>query len=509
MRIEGIEIDNFRHLQNIKFDFGSQITVIAGGNGTGKTSLLGIIGHVFKFGKGQSTLINARFETKYSDVFRFSSRHDSAGYKYKVLFKNDFKKEAELRVTNENGKVRHRIDVGGRIRGGGKVSKPVIFLSLKRLLPLAQENERNIYLGLQILSPEFITEYSKIYNEIFSTSETINPVHTKSNNKNSFSPTTINFDAHGISAGQDNIGHIILALLSFANLKQKDVSYDGGLLLIDELDATLYPAAQKNLLIVFLRKSKELNLQIVFTTHSSDLLNFLSSRNGSIFKHVTNFVSLSNSLGSVVAKQGFPELENLLADLNHEAVRSIRPKKVNYYFEDHEAFCFFKGVIEGVDFTCENVYKDLSISCGTYKTLIEKGFEEFSRSVVVLDGDFKSNFTSAQDNNVVFLPGEERPENIIKKFLETLPESDLFWNNRSRYTKRVFLQSVSGFRDNREDMKRWFKKDIVNWGENGANLFSRWKELNSLEAQTVIDRTKQVIKRIMENFYELSTYNRS
>lgn len=508
MKISKLNITQFRHLNNLTFDLGSTITVIAGGNGTGKTSLLGLVGHIFRFGNSPKNLFNERYETKYSSVFRFSRDHDTIGnYQYKLTFTDNSEKEAQLRITNENGKLRHRIDVGGRVRHGGKINKPVIFLSLKRLLPLAQENERNIQIGLQTLTAAQTTEYSNLYNEIFSTTETINPSHTKSNNKNSFSPTTTTFDAHGISAGQDNIGHIILALLSFRQLKDNDPNYVDGLLLIDEIDATLYPAAQKNLLKVLLRLGRELNIQIVFTTHSSDILNFLNSRNGSQFKHHTNFVSLSNSLGSVAATEGFNELRSLLADLNHEALRTIRPRKVNYYFEDNEAFCFYKGIINGVDFGCENDFKNLSISCGTYKTLIDKGFEEFFRSIVVLDGDFSSTINQTNTNNVVLLPGTQRPENIVKDFLTTLPETDIFWNNSHQYTKRVFLNNINGVADDREDMKRWFNREIEFWGTNGCNLFQRWKDLNTTEADMIIERTRTIINRILTNFYELATSN--
>lgn len=508
MKISNITISRFRHLNDLTFDLGSTITVIAGGNGTGKTSLLGLIGHIFRFGNSPKNLFNERFETKYSSVFRFSSNHDTAGvYHYKLTFSDRSEKEAQLRITNEDGRIRHRIDVGGRVRHGGKITKPVIFLSLKRLLPLAQENERNIQIGLETLTTDQTTEYANLYNEIFSTTENINPSHTKSNNKNSFSPTTATFDAHGISAGQDNIGHIILSLLSFRQLKENDPNYDDGLLLIDEIDATLYPAAQKNLLKVLLRLGRELNIQVVFTTHSSDILNFLNSRNGSQFKHHTNFVSLSNSLGPVNVSEGFKELQSLLADLNHEALRTIRPRKVNYYFEDYEAFCFFKGIIDGVDFGCENDFKNLSISCGTYKTLIDKGFEEFFRSVVVLDGDFSSTIGQTATNNVVLLPGTQRPENVVRDFLASLPDTDIFWNNSHQYTKRVFLNNINGVADNREEMKKWFNREIDFWGVNGGNLFQRWKDLNSTEAGSIIERTRTIVNRILTNFYELSTSN--
>ncbi len=506
MKISEINITQFRHLNNLNFSLGTIFTVIAGGNGTGKTSLLGLIGHIFRFGNSQRSLFNERFETKYSSVFRFSDSHDIGNnYQYNLTFIDGSEKEAQLRTTSENGRIRHRIDVGGRVRHGGKIIKPVIFLSLKRLLPLAQENERNIQIGLQTLTITEANEYAALYNEIFSTSEAITPLHTKSNNKNSFCPTTTKFDAHGISAGQDNIGHIILALLSFRKLKDNDPNYVDGLLLIDEIDATLYPAAQKNLLKVLLKVGRELNIQIVFTTHSSDILNLLNSRNGSSFKHYTNFVSLTNSLGTVSASEGFTELQSLLADLNHEALRTIRPKKINYYFEDYEALCFFKGIINGVDYNCQNDFKNMSLSCGVYKTLIDNGFEEFFRSVVVLDGDFRSQIQQTNDNSVVLLPGALRPENIVKDFLISLPETDSFWANEHKYTKRVFLNNITGVVDNRKSMKKWFNEDIEYWGIDGNNLFQRWKELNPAEANAVIERTREIIERILNKFYELST----
>ncbi|KAA8788083.1 ATP-binding protein, partial [Lactobacillus crispatus] len=72
-------------------------------------------------------------------------------------------------------------------------------------------------------------------------------------------------------------GQIIEAVLSFEMLKkQLGKSYIGGILAIDEIDATLHPAAQNRLIDWLLKKSKELKLQIVFTTHSLTLLEHLS-----------------------------------------------------------------------------------------------------------------------------------------------------------------------------------------------------------------------------------------
>jgi len=93
------------------------------------------------------------------------------------------------------------------------------------------------------------------------------------------------------------------------------------------------------------------------------------------------------------------------------------------------------------------------------------------------------------------------------EFLQNLPENDSFWDNSSRYTKRVFIDSINGVPDNRETMKNWFNSQIEFWGIDGSNLFTRWKEINELEANEVIERSREIIKRIMDNFYDLSTNN--
>ncbi|MEM7928017.1 AAA family ATPase, partial [Morganella morganii] len=80
------------------------------------------------------------------------------------------------------------------------------------------------------------------------------------------------YDHESVSVGEDNIGQIVQALFSFRKLKLEYADYHGGLLLIDEADAGLFPAAQKRLIEVLENECKKYNLQVVFTTHSPTLI---------------------------------------------------------------------------------------------------------------------------------------------------------------------------------------------------------------------------------------------
>ena len=81
------------------------------------------------------------------------------------------------------------------------------------------------------------------YKEIFSVidSEEINVDSISSSNKHTASIHNNNHDALAISAGQDNLGKLLIAVLSFKRLmeKYKD-DYKGGLLLIDEIESTFH-----------------------------------------------------------------------------------------------------------------------------------------------------------------------------------------------------------------------------------------------------------------------------
>ena len=72
MKITKLIIKNFRHLHNLELRFGERITAIAGQNSTGKSSILGLVGHVFTFPSAYKTLNEKQFATQYSEIFSFS-----------------------------------------------------------------------------------------------------------------------------------------------------------------------------------------------------------------------------------------------------------------------------------------------------------------------------------------------------------------------------------------------------------------------------------------------------
>jgi energy-coupling factor transporter ATP-binding protein EcfA2 len=501
-RIKELNIIKFRHLDNISnIKMGEKLTVIAGGNGTGKSSLLGLIGHVFSFRNNGRVVVNPFYatplETQFSEVFRFSPDHDyEPPYSYSLLFHDGITRSAVSRFVATNN--RFRIDVGIRKKGHGKVSCPVVYLGLKRLIPLAQESEGSIKVLLENkLSDEDKRLYKEWHNRVLVLDDDVAPQHMKSRNKEVYFPTCDKYDALGNSAGQDNLAQIILALLSFKRIKEelKD-DYPGGILLIDEVETTLYPAAQHQLMHLLLKAAGDYDLQVIFTTHSTDIISYMLNPKERTFYYSAEIIYLHKQRGVITVCQDKNELPGMLADLTHTVREENRQRKVNTYFEDEEARIFFRG-ITSPDLKSKLATKRCNAGAEFYGSLLRYRFPEFRKSLIILDGDQCRNNQLKRNPNILLLPGSVSPENLFCEFLDGLAEDDAFWESRlGGYDKQTFLNHKPSNTTNRSTMKQWFNSEKVNWGSGCSKLIRRWKQSNESAVRSFNESLKKKIERL-------------
>ena len=95
MKLKKLFISDFRHMKDVDINFGDYLTVISGLNGTGKSSVLGLAGHLFSFRETTGTkfiyktIIGKPFETEYSEIFKFCSNSDvGKDYYYSALIED-------------------------------------------------------------------------------------------------------------------------------------------------------------------------------------------------------------------------------------------------------------------------------------------------------------------------------------------------------------------------------------------------------------------------------------
>lgn len=547
-QLKKITIEKFRALNNVEVEFGDYITVICGKNGTSKSSILGIAAQIFSFEKDYVTGANLRgfkqisgkgFKSQYKEHIRISEEFDvpgslsasillHEGYTDQVATAN---LELMTRTDDETKKILPRPVIRKNSTATGNTSRnfthPVIFLSLKRLYPIADRDYKAI---------DF--DYLKAHEQEFIalTNELLNRSSTQATGTHGTITSAVahgdNYNHESVSAGEDNAGQIIMALLSFKKLKAEYVDYKGGLLLMDEADAGLFPTAQVNLLKIFERECRKLNLQVVMTSHSPVMIEYAYEQ--SQHEHSKKFktVYLSNTYGSVQVIQDW-SWAKISADIHTRTV-SAGPMatlpSVNVYFEDKEAENFFDALISRQPVKKFTIaMSEVTLGCTNYVNLIKNKVPEFTeKSVICLDSDAHSHIKGKNYKTIVLLPGEFPPDQLIFQHLYNLPAEDGFWQNELQFTRDVFtnaarettnelkitgskvdlderIKAYEGALKPRDIFKKFYKGDevqkVLSCGTKPYGAWKHWIDSNPVLVNQFLEQFKATIYGVMKNGY--------
>lgn len=547
-QLQKINIEKFRALKNVEIEFGEYITIICGKNGTSKSSILGIAAQIFSFEKDYVAGTSLRefkqisgrsFKSQYKEHIRISEKFDvpgslsasiviHEGYTDQVATAN---LELMTRSVDEDNKILPRPVIRKNSTATGNTSRnfthPVIFLSLKRLYPIADRDYKAIdFEYLKTHESEFIALTNELLNR--------NSTHATGTHGTITSAVAHgdNYNHESVSAGEDNAGQIIMALLSFKKLKAEYANYKGGLLLIDEADAGLFPTAQLNLLKIFERECRKLNLQIVMTSHSPVMIEYAHEQ--SQLEHSKKFktIYLSNTYGDVQVMQDW-SWAKISADIHTRTVTTgstATLPRINVYFEDKEAENFFDALMIRQPikkFTTS--MSEVTLGCANYINLIEKKVPEFTeKSVICLDSDAQSRIKGKNYKTIVLLPGDYPPDQLIFQHLYNLPAEDDFWKNDLQFTRHVFtnearetinelnitgnnvdlrerIQAYKGASKPREIFKKFYQgqelQKMLNCGAKPYGAWRNWIDKNPSLVNQFLEQFKGTIYGVMKSGY--------
>ena len=517
MKITKVHIDRFRGFHDQEFEVGSQLTAIAGQNGTQKSTLLGIITQTFTISKdnpmsGEKPLCGGTYRSAFKDKFRLSPTFDKPkGHEWTLYFDDRESFQIESIKRSDDSGIRFW-QKGNREKGDGYIQFPTIFLSLKRLIPVAEENA--IKTDDTLLNNDEIRKFKELHNKILiSTTPITSTTGITSTNKQSLGVNTEIYDWNQNSMGQDNIAKIILALFSFQRLKDKyGPSYQGGILAIDELDATMYPASQVELLKVLRKYASDLKLQIFYTTHSLSLLEATDElcEETKLRPETSNqvrIIYLKHSDDQVLIKSDV-DFNSIVLDLNVIAETPHKRKnKITVYVEDKETEIFVKAILKQKLYGYLNFVK-ATFSCSSLIELVNKKVPAFSYpySIIFLDGDVRKDKANKKKlsiaRNVLLLPGDDSPERLVVKYLYNLSDTDPLWNNISNgYTKQVCFREISFDRilADREDAKKWFNQQLQYWGRGGVKVLNPFFATIQEDIDSFKSDYAQMIKRYIHD----------
>ncbi len=510
----------FRRLANITIDIADRLTVIAGHNGIGKSTIMGLIANNSGLtGALPQTYKERSYQANLTDIFHIDYEKEFRAPKErgetlpapiveylindtepatKVFSLTDriagAKRAARLgikkvRVVPRNQPHSPFKSEDGSVTFGSdaKLPLPTLFVGMSRMHPIGEVPIESITHMLdESMHPADKKFFNEFVNKVIEVGEdapddSITTQKAAGNFKNSKHPA-YGHSSLAASLGQESLSDIATALASFHKLEREDkANYPGGLLVIDEVDAGFHPRAQRNLVIALQSAARKLKLQIVVTTHSMVVIEGVHPDSSSAKATSPDaVVYLMDKAQPYVANLS---LEEIRADMHLLPPKPALKQKVKkdvlkIYFEDEEAAYVFErvapaSVLRALAKQLGVKIKPMPLGLGCNNLLgLSKHDPYFKQVVIALDADH----TGTKPRNAVSLPGEKlSPERMIIKFVRSLHQSPAkhkeSWEKlkalhvTTAHLKEYLLDDVPTSND-REPLKKWWKatlEHVQNW----------------------------------------------
>lgn len=561
--LDNIYIDKFRKLSNIKIPIGRRITFISGHNAVGKSTILGLIANGSEYkSTDNKSLFEKNFGSKFNEIFRLDLEKDynknySALLKYSFNGNEIFKKcaiskhkkspsviannpkspEHYLKIVPRNYNLEEEKLDNGTFQGIGasaKVPMPTLYIGMSRIMPNGEIFDNMIRITKSSKSSLYKDYYNKLYSTVFPTIESeinleeeLMEQDVKYSQKRSLVPFFKNHSPESMSLGQDSISTILTAITSFYKLKEEiPEEYKGGILVIDEVDAGLHPYAQLQLFKLLDEKSKELNLQIICTTHSLTLTQELLRRSYATSQNIqdpTLYYSLSYIQNirnpKIMPNPTYSKVKNDML-LQGNPLIEIK-KQVNIYVEDNEAKDLLQTILDHLssNLTTDDYRYEViasQINCDTLLKLPEK--DDYFKSVVIIpDGDVKTKETYRQiienNKNILPLPTQNNPEDIIINYLKDHlldgeNENHEFWISNFSLTSQhveqvILIELIDDLKSLRKDdkirsaKKKWYNKHKMVFEK--SNLLTFWLNDNLSEVNDFVTKLDAIILDLLKS----------
>lgn len=257
--------NGLRGIKNLVAEFNYPVTFFAGQNGCGKSTLLSLAALAYHGFPGFEPTNARRWATHddgdfgyytFQDFFhRGPGDSDVSGVE--ICWK--FTKDKEVRITKQSDKW---------MRYERRPTRPVEFIGLSRAIPAIELNALRNQFGIgssptpQPLSAAAGQKLSRVLGRQYTSAEVLNTKKfaiRRSSNSNGY--TSFN-----MGTGEDALIGLIARLESVPS---------GGLVVIEELESGLHPAAQRKITEILVEISLERQLQIIGSTHSQHILDQL------------------------------------------------------------------------------------------------------------------------------------------------------------------------------------------------------------------------------------------
>ncbi len=422
---KNLTINSFRHLKDLCIDFEHPVTVVAGTNKIGKTSLLLLLACSHeRFMKIDSTSpVPSLRPHAWKDVLSFTS-HENAG--------TDYSYELEWRVGTQNrtGEGKRLASAGAWTGLGKKSSDPnrinakirdreVRLVDLERVLPGRSFTNALYRKAKSATEVRLNNDIEQAFSYLFDlTGIKISEVggHT---NKSCFliSDTNGSYSTFNAASGEESAIYLLKDLVD---------SPTDSLVLVDEVEAGFHPSVQRKLADVIQYISWRDKKQFIISTHSPTLLSAFPVKSRRFLEFTAD---------------GF----RVIRGISHQAARSkmdsVGHPLVHLYCEDKLAYYLVGQALVRMATKHPHANRLVNIimsgPINEVKNDYERhkrNFEQYSNKVgycAVFDGDHKdhsdySGYFGNSTARVHFLYPYEAPERfLVRSFLNQNPNKEL------------------------------------------------------------------------------------
>jgi predicted ATPase len=434
-----IDVTYFRHIHNLDITFDHPITVIAGTNKIGKTSLLLLIACSHQnFQKYDSTKPDTVLRNHmWRDVFNFTSYENNfRDYSYKLYWRigNQIKNgEGKRSRTSQSwtGLGKYSSDAN---RMNAKIRDKIVrIIDLDRLLParnFSNSLRRKVLYANQV---RLHADIEQAFNYIF---ENSNPVELYSIGSH------INKTAYLIKPSHTSQGGEIYSSFNAASGEESLINIladifetpNDSLIMIDELEAGIHPNVQRRLSDIIQYISWHHKKQFIITTHSPTLLSAFPQKSRKFIDKSYN--GDYEIISAISVNAAFSKMDAQSYPL------------VQLYCEDTEAEFIIKNMLVKINQTKKNFDKLVNIIISGPIDQVKNDYLRHKKNFpymrlkigycCVFDGDHithtdYSMYHQNQNEFTFFLYPYVAPEKfLVQTYLDAYPNSQL--NTALAYT---------------------------------------------------------------------------
>lgn len=514
----------FRKLGNFNIQFADRFTLIAGHNGIGKSTILGLVANTFGFTErgGPKSYFSEPF---YANIERIvylaltevaQAQKDTASAPVVTASINGFEVKKRCAMTHRTEWKRARVVPRTIERAGddtvgqdAKVPLPTIYLGMKRLASAGEADEKEVAsTKFEMHSDDSTLMVDFVGAVIHGTELNTDITHQtiRGSKKKTAQPGYEMHDAFAVSMGQDSLASIATSLASFNKLK-RDMGdlYPGGLLVIDEMDVGFHPHAIGRLVKSLKTYANRLDLQIIATTHSPRLIEAVHPDGEGNARAPDRVIYLLDTKRPRLAPdQSLRAMLSDMAMVPDDREPRKQPKPIlAVYFEDDEAAQFCASLIPTAKKVALSKKYGIRINWiplgigGSHLINLPNNDPLFMDRVLIVDADTSMPKDAVARGNTVKLPnvpgstGVARSlENTVKKFLRDISNAHdgplhdalLQLNTVNPSSDKIhvnFFQDGEGDSTERTKTKAWWKKHwptLKKWG-----VIQQWAAVYKVE----------------------------